>query len=50
MNGQGTRLFLGRDDVQGPGQQLPGVLDDVCLYRKALSDAEIAKLKAYYME
>lgn len=50
LNGQPPRLFLGRDDVQGYGQQLPGVLDDVCLYRKALSDEDIAKLKAYYME
>ena len=47
---QGIRLFLGRDDVQGPGQRLPGALDDVCLYRKVLSDADLAQLKAYYME
>lgn len=50
LNGQTPRLFLGRDDAQGPGQQFPGVLDDVCLYRRALSDEDMAKLKAYYME
>ena len=37
-----------------PGQsgeiRLPGTLDDVCLFRKALSDGDIIRLKAYYME
>ncbi len=28
---------------------LPGTLDDVCLYRKVLSDEDIAMMKAYYM-
>ncbi len=45
-----ARLFLGADDVNGPDQRLPGTLDDVCLYRKALKDEDIALLKAYYME
>ncbi len=47
--GQTARLFLGADDVSGPGQRLPGTLDDVCLYRGALADEDLARLKAYYM-
>jgi len=47
LSGQAPRLFLGREDAQGG--QLPGALDDVCLYRKALSDEDLARLKAYYM-
>ncbi len=50
LDGQAPRLFLGVDDVNGPGQRLPGTLDDVCLFRKALSDGDIIRLKAYYME
>ena len=44
------RLFLGIDDRSAKDCRLPGTLDDVCVYRKALSDAEIAALKAYYLE
>ena len=49
-DGQEARLFLGRDDVQGPGQQLPGTLDDICVYQSVLSDGDLSRLKAYYME
>lgn len=50
VDGQGARLFLGADDVNGPGQRLPGTLDDVCLYRKPLTDEDLGRLKAYYLE
>ena len=44
------RLFLGEDEINGPGERLPGTLDDVCLYRGALGDDALARLKAYYMD
>ena len=48
--GHDVRLFLGMDEVQGPGQRLPGTLDDVCVYRGALKDEDLSRLKAYYMD
>ena len=48
--GRTPRLYLGADEVNGPGQRLPGTLDDVCLYRGTLKDADLARLKAYYMD
>ena len=47
---QAVRLYLGADDVQGPGQRFPGTLDDVCAVKKALSDEDIVRLKKYYMD
>ncbi len=47
---QAVYLYLGADDVQGPGQRLPGTLDDVCVFKKALDDGDIARLKKYYRD
>ena len=48
-DGKHARLLLGTDDLSTPGQRFPGVLEDVCVYNKALTDEDMAKLKAYYM-
>ena len=45
-----TRLLLGMDTLAAPDEGLPGSLDDVCVYRKTLTDEDLARLKAYYME
>ena len=45
-----TRLLLGMDALAAPDEGLPGSLDDVCVYRKTLTDEDLARLKAYYME
>ena len=47
--GQRAQLLLGTDDLSTPGQRFPGELEDVCVYNKALTDEDIAKLKAYYL-
>ena len=49
-DGKRARLLMGTDDLSAPGQRFPGVLEDVCVYGKALTDEDIAKLKAYYLE
>ena len=51
VTGDGTyaRLLLGTDDLSTPGQRLPGMLEDVCVYNKALTDEDIKKLKEYYL-
>ena len=48
-DGKNAKLLLGTDDLTTPGQRLPGELEDVCVYSKALTDEDIAKLKAYYL-
>ena len=48
-DGKNARLLLGVDDLSTPEQRLPGILEDVCVYGKALTDVDIARLKAYYM-
>ena len=47
--GKRVRLLLGVDDLSAPGQRFPGALEDVCVYNKALTDEDMAKLKAYYL-
>ena len=48
--GQAARLFLGMDERSAPDRRFPGTLDDVCLFRKVLSDEDIARMKTYYLE
>ena len=48
-DGRCVRLLLGTDDLSTPGQRLPGTLEDVCVYDKALTDGDLAVLKEYYM-
>ena len=48
-DGKTVRLLLGTDDLSTPGQRLPGTLEDVCVYNKALTDADLARLRACYM-
>ncbi len=48
-DGKRAQLLLGTDDLSAPGQRLPGELEDVCVYNKALTDEDMAKLKAYYL-
>ena len=43
-------LLLGMDVLAAPDEGLPGTLDDVCAYRKTLTDEDLVRLKAYYME
>ena len=47
--GKNARLLLGTDDLSTPGQRFPGELEDVCVYGKALTDEDMAALKAYYL-
>ena len=46
---QPPQLLLGRDVLAAPDEGLPGTLDDVCVYRKTLTDEDLLRLKAYYM-
>ena len=48
-DGKAAQLLLGTDDLSAPGQRFPGALEDVCVYNKALTDEDMAKLKAYYL-
>ena len=47
--GEKAQLLLGIDDLSTDEQRFPGELEDVCVYNKALTDEDIAKLKAYYL-
>ena len=48
--GTSPLLLLGTDVLAGPEERLPGVLDDLCVYRRQLTDEDLIRLKAYYME
>ena len=48
-DGKDAQLLLGTDDLSTPGQRFPGELEDVCVYNKALTYEDLARLKAYYL-
>ena len=51
LNGERPpRLLLGTDVLAAPDEGFPGAVDDVCVYRKLLTDGDLDRLKAYYME
>jgi hypothetical protein len=42
------KLYIGKDVAMDPMDRLPGVVDDLCLCRRSLWDAEAALLRQYY--
>ncbi|MBO5070878.1 MAG: alkaline phosphatase family protein [Roseburia sp.] len=44
----GTLLYIGQDEKLDKANRLAAVLDDVCLCRKVLDNADLVRLKEYY--
>ncbi|MCM1026181.1 MAG: alkaline phosphatase family protein [Roseburia sp.] len=45
---EGETLYLGQDEKEDGDWRLRGVLDDFCICRRALGDADLERLREYY--
>ena len=44
----GELLYIGQNAENDKANRLAGVLDDVCIYKRALDDADVDRFKKYY--